>query len=591
MKKFVYTFLFILLSGACWTYSLAQTVVKVPSDNPPQEGNLNTAVQAAITAGKLSQTTFELEPYGYYVLTGTINVPAGQKLTVTAPEPGTTQAKAPPQIVWTSSGSVNTQFIFQCYGDISLKNVWIRYATTSGDQVGSVISIEDDPLAVKGRYGTFEGVIFDYSPCPQNSAGAVSIACTNFKGTFKNCYFKNCIDKHFRYYGRALSFPYNTTGWHSDSVSFENTTFANIGYVYMQEGGEYSDYVKFNHCTFLNVVQFALQSGWWNKLSVTNSIFVNTFMFGNIPAQTGTGDPNGAVLRIDSISTFGFSVPFTEQQRRILFANSSHVMEKWLSNWMYDNPYSAEKQRNRLSDEVPIPQPMLSPRTLRFFDSTSATGQKAFPYMNRSKLYEATDPGFIKPPTDTTLIKIFMQKKWSDNTDTSWAWKAVNDYNALWPMEENLAYTNTTLKTAGMGGFPLGDLYRWWPAQYTQWKAQETAENNRIATWLSTGKDPLASSVEQLIGGAVPSEYRLSQNYPNPFNPTTRIEYSVPLTGQVSLKVFNTLGQEVATLFDGVQTAGKYVSTFDGKGLVSGVYFYRLTSGCASITQKLVLMK
>jgi hypothetical protein len=65
----------------------------------------------------------------------------------------------------------------------------------------------------------------------------------------------------------------------------------------------------------------------------------------------------------------------------------------------------------------------------------------------------------------------------------------------------------------------------------------------------------------------------------------------VPLAGHVSLKVFNALGQEVAILFDGEQLAGKYVATFEGQRLPSGVYFYRLQSGSVSLTQKLVLMK
>lgn len=165
-----------------------------------------------------------------------------------------------------------------------------------------------------------------------------------------------------------------------------------------------------------------------------------------------------------------------------------------------------------------------------------------------------------------------------------------NSYNQIWPFKENLAYTNATLKSAGMGGFPLGDLYHWWPTEYASWKAQKTAEDNRIHTWRETGKDPLTSSVEQ-IEGAIPKEFTLSQNYPNPFNPTTHIMYSVPVQGRVSLKVYNLLGQAVLTLFDGVQQAGNYVAAFDGTGLTSGVYYYRLESGSVSLTKKLVFVK
>jgi len=160
----------------------------------------------------------------------------------------------------------------------------------------------------------------------------------------------------------------------------------------------------------------------------------------------------------------------------------------------------------------------------------------------------------------------------------------------IWPLAENLAYTNTTLKTHAMGGYPLGDLYHWWPTQYTSWAAQSATENARIMSWLANGKDPLASDVEN-TGGAIPGEFKLSQNFPNPFNPSTQIEYSVPVNRHVSLKVFNPLGQEVMTLFDGVQQPGNYVATFDGTHLTSGVYFYRLESGDVSLTKKLVLIK
>jgi hypothetical protein len=142
-----------------------------------------------------------------------------------------------------------------------------------------------------------------------------------------------------------------------------------------------------------------------------------------------------------------------------------------------------------------------------------------------------------------------------------------------------------------MGGFPLGDLYRWWPTQYAQWNAQADAEHNRITTWLETGIDPNNPNAVKQVPGAVPSEYKLGQNYPNPFNPTTLINYSIPQKGYVSLKVYNLLGQEVATLFAGVQEAGNYAATFDGAGLASGVYLFRLQAGNVSITKKLVLMK
>lgn len=89
----------------------------------------------------------------------------------------------------------------------------------------------------------------------------------------------------------------------------------------------------------------------------------------------------------------------------------------------------------------------------------------------------------------------------------------------------------------------------------------------------------------------VPEDFELSQNYPNPFNPTTRIKYSVPKNGFLSLKVFNLFGEEVATLFEGLRQSGNYEAMVDGQHLASGVYVYRLQSGNLSISKKFVLVK
>jgi hypothetical protein len=87
------------------------------------------------------------------------------------------------------------------------------------------------------------------------------------------------------------------------------------------------------------------------------------------------------------------------------------------------------------------------------------------------------------------------------------------------------------------------------------------------------------------------SGFMLSQNYPNPFNPTTRIAYAIPKTSHVSLKVFDVLGREVATLVDAVQDAGFKSVEFNAADLASGVYFYRLISQGFVETKKLLLVQ
>jgi hypothetical protein len=91
--------------------------------------------------------------------------------------------------------------------------------------------------------------------------------------------------------------------------------------------------------------------------------------------------------------------------------------------------------------------------------------------------------------------------------------------------------------------------------------------------------------------GVIPSGFTLEQNYPNPFNPTTKIEYSISKDVLVSLKVYNILGQEVASLVNQKQTPDKYVVNFDASKLSSGVYIYTLKAGTFTTSKKMILMK
>ena len=85
--------------------------------------------------------------------------------------------------------------------------------------------------------------------------------------------------------------------------------------------------------------------------------------------------------------------------------------------------------------------------------------------------------------------------------------------------------------------------------------------------------------------------FSLSQNYPNPFNPTTNIRFTLQQAGDVSLKVFNMLGQEVATLINGRVGSGLQTVQFDASDLASGVYLYRLQAGNKVQTNKMLLIK
>jgi uncharacterized protein (UPF0218 family) len=88
-----------------------------------------------------------------------------------------------------------------------------------------------------------------------------------------------------------------------------------------------------------------------------------------------------------------------------------------------------------------------------------------------------------------------------------------------------------------------------------------------------------------------PVEFALEQNYPNPFNPATTINYSIPEAGNVEMKVYDILGNEVATLVNETKVPGNYSAVFDASSFASGIYIYTLRTNSFVQTKKMMLMK
>jgi hypothetical protein len=108
---------------------------------------------------------------------------------------------------------------------------------------------------------------------------------------------------------------------------------------------------------------------------------------------------------------------------------------------------------------------------------------------------------------------------------------------------------------------------------------------------------PLSSTLPTRVtpvskkGTVLPAEFKLEQNYPNPFNPTTIINYSVPKSCLVTIKIYDVMGKAIETLVNKEKNAGNYSVEFKGSQLASGIYFYRMQAGDFISTKKLVLLK
>jgi hypothetical protein len=125
-----------------------------------------------------------------------------------------------------------------------------------------------------------------------------------------------------------------------------------------------------------------------------------------------------------------------------------------------------------------------------------------------------------------------------------------------------------------------------------------SSDNSLAENWKASkdhgtpgGPNSVVTSIKEDESRILPKDFVLAQNYPNPFNPTTIISYQVPVTTQITLKVYNILGQEVAKLYEGIRGPGEYHAVFNGSNLSSGIYFYQLQASDFSAVKKFVLLK
>jgi lysophospholipase L1-like esterase len=170
----------------------------------------------------------------------------------------------------------------------------------------------------------------------------------------------------------------------------------------------------------------------------------------------------------------------------------------------------------------------------------------------------------------------------------------------------NLFYNDSslTVDSLSLSGFQVGVKYFW---------RVRAIYPNGISDWSSVWNFRYVKPVSVKLFNDIPNRFFLHNNYPNPFNPTTKIKYDLPIASKVTLKVYNILGQEVATLRDEIEEPGfksvelngstlssgvsakgaspPYASNEGWRGYASGVYFYRLTAGEYISTKKFLLLK
>jgi parallel beta-helix repeat protein len=186
-------------------------------------------------------------------------------------------------------------------------------------------------------------------------------------------------------------------------------------------------------------------------------------------------------------------------------------------------------------------------------------------------------------------------------------WSEGSTRDAMSAFDANIArYPNSEVACAALYGkfihalYNAGDgedaqtLLNRLQREYPQSAEAEFAERqmrNYVGTTLTAGPTGMSKAVAGQGQANPPTEFALEQNYPNPFNPTTTIRYALPSDGVASLKVYDLLGREVASLVEGFKTAGAYEVQLNASSLASGVYVYKLRAGRYVAARKLIVAK
>ncbi|MGE5399057.1 MAG: putative Ig domain-containing protein, partial [Ignavibacteriales bacterium] len=175
--------------------------------------------------------------------------------------------------------------------------------------------------------------------------------------------------------------------------------------------------------------------------------------------------------------------------------------------------------------------------------------------------------------------------RWSSSKDPDYNDSLLYSFNISGPgLDTLISKLRDTTLTVNLSGLLPKSVYTW---DVTVSDGRLLTKSGRQFTFRTSDNTSDVNNMASLL----PVEFELDQNYPNPFNPATTVNYSLPRSCHVIIKLFDFLGREVATLVDQVKNAGYYKTVINGDELTSGVYLYKMTAGEFMMTKKMILLK
>lgn len=315
-------------------------------------------------------------------------------------------------------------------------------------------------------------------------------------------------------------------------------------------------------------------SGMWTQIVLDVSAYADsTIRLGFYFYSTGNNEHNG--WYIDDINI----------TKSVIIYKNPEDFESGIDDWSVDNGLWQ------------IGVPTIGP-------SETYSGEKcAAIYLNGNYPYYANtrliSPEITLKPKDGETPALFF-----------WHWFRMKEYQTNYPYSYNPDYGYIQVKTKNGDWQTVEDAYTGISTTWTQARADLSAyadstvrigfyftstANNEDNGWyiddirlegVDTAVVKIFGKVEQII-----NKYTLFQNYANPFNPSTTIKFTLPISELTTLKVYNILGKEVATLVSTKLNSGNHTYTFDGKNLASGVYYYQLIAGNYREVKKMILLR
>ncbi len=514
-----------------------------------------------------AKTVYMAQSSNFYAFDGTLD--CDFDLTIIGPDNGWIKNEANPPVLLqipAADGTQRDMIHLKAGGSITVKNVLVDGLLQNDELVGVFVTNQGGYKMIFDNCALADMQWFT----SRNQAVADTISYTN-------CVFVNMV--------RKASTPFNGMLLRIDAAVtnfiFENNTAINCSRMFGNGGNFFTSTMKEIHNTIVNMQVNGHELHWYEGLQA-NNIYYNWSYRGR------------------NLSTNHYEAPFTTWDRHYEIATKLDSISLYEGrNLFYLDPAFPAYWNNTINPLVTNDSLKLIPCFL--WDTGVDTTMMTDNNFKIGKNYWQFEPMFANNPSKLDSMLAWCNYYWAGTLGISglttwpdWRIQVAVTYDDQgqpilhWPQDFDLSYTNDTLLTAGTDGLPLGDL-NWFP------NAKATYEANR-ATYIAALQDSMTNATFVYVPGDslsafitkdnltgvetyssnVPNQYYLSNNYPNPFNPSTTIRFGLPEQSEVTLSIFNILGQKVLEVTEKSLAAGEHLYNFNASRLSSGVYIYNI---------------